>query len=138
MVATIHGVREQLKDRQQRLGADPRTAQLVASGDQLIARLDAIERVIHNPDAEIDYDILAGRDGGTKLYSRFAWLLGSADDHDGPPTQGMREVAAELAAALASEEMKLDALLKDDLTALNALARESGVPFVVVPPSDGR
>jgi hypothetical protein len=50
----------------------------------------------------------------------------------------MREVAAELAAALASVEMKLAALLKDDLTALNALARESGVPFVVVPPSDGR
>jgi len=50
----------------------------------------------------------------------------------------MREVAAELAAALAGEEMKLDALLKDDLTALNALARGSGVPFVVVPPSDSR
>jgi hypothetical protein len=138
MVATIHGVREQLKDRQQRLGADPRTAQLVASCDQLIARLDAIERVIHNPDAEIDYDILAGRDGGTKLYSKLAWLLGSADDHDGPPTQGMREVGAELAAALGSEQVKLDTLLKDDLTALNALARESGVPFVVVPPSDSR
>jgi hypothetical protein len=138
MVATIHDVREQLKDRQQRLGADPRTAQLVASGDQLIARLDAIERVIHNPDAEIDYDILAGRDGGTKLYSKLAWLLGSADDHDGPPTQGMREVGADLAAALGSEQVKLDTLLKDDLTALNALARESGVPFVVVPPSDSR
>jgi hypothetical protein len=50
----------------------------------------------------------------------------------------MREVGAELAAALGSEQVKLDTLLKDDQTALNALARESGVPFVVVPPSDSR
>jgi hypothetical protein len=138
MIVTIRGVREQLKDRRQRLGADPRTAPLVASGDQLIARLDAIERVIHNPDAEIDYDVLTGRDGGTKLYSKLAWLLGSADDHDGPPTQGMREVGAELAAELAAEEAKLEDVLTRDLARLDAIARESGVPFVVVPSSDAR
>jgi hypothetical protein len=80
MIATIRGVRTQLADRGKRLAGDPDAAQLVASGGQLIARLDAIERVIHNPDAEIDYDVLAGRDGGTKLYSKLAWLLGSADD----------------------------------------------------------
>jgi hypothetical protein len=138
MVETIRGVRDQLKDRGTRLAADPGASQVVELGRELVTRLDAIERAIHNPDAEVDYDILAGRDGGTKLYSKFAWLYGGADDHDGPPTQGMREVAAELAAELAAQESKLEDVLTRDLARLDALARESGVPFVVVPSSDAR
>jgi len=138
MVESIRTVRDQITERNRLLAGVPAAARVVELGGRIVKGLNEVERAIHNPDAEIDYDILAGRDGGTKLYSKLAWLYWGADDHDGPPTQGMREVAAELAAALASEEMKLDALLKDDLTALNALARGSGVPFVVVPPSDSR
>jgi photosystem II stability/assembly factor-like uncharacterized protein len=133
MVETIRGVRTQFEDRGTRIAADPRAAQLVVLGDQLNARLDAVEQALHNPDAEVDYDILAGRDGGTKLYSRLSWLFIGADDHDGPPTQGMREVAAELAAELAAEQAKLDTLLRDDLARLNTLAAELGVGFVTAP-----
>ncbi len=67
------------------------------------------------------------------LASRLAWLIGGADEHDGPPTQGMREVAAELAAELAAQEEILDRLLSQDLPALEALAKEAGVGYLVSP-----
>jgi hypothetical protein len=137
MVETIRGVRDQLKDRNTRLAAVPQAASLIELGDQLIARLDAIEEALHNPDAEVDYDILAGRDGGAKLYSRLSWLSMGADDHDGPPTQGMREVAAELAEELGTEAEKLDTLLRDDLARLNTLAAELGVGYVTAPQAHG-
>ncbi len=133
MVATVRSVRDQLKGREALLAPDPRAAQLIALGRELSTRLDGVEEAIHNPGAEVDYDILAGRDGGTKLYSKLAWLLMGSDDHDGPPTQGMREVAAELAAELAAEEAKLDTLLREDLRRLNALAAELDLGYILVP-----
>jgi hypothetical protein len=133
MVETIRAVRGQLTERSRLLAGDPAAAPVVEFGERITKSLNEVERAIHNPDAEVDYDILAGRDGGTKLYSKLAWLYGGADDHDGPPTQGMREVAAELAAALAAEEAKLDRLLRDDLPRLNALAAELDLGYILVP-----
>jgi photosystem II stability/assembly factor-like uncharacterized protein len=133
MVERIRVVRDQLTARNRLLAGNPAAAPVVELGEQIVKGLNEVERTIHNPDAEVDYDILAGRDGGTKIYSKLAWLYWGADDHDGPPTQGMREVAAELAAELASEEAKLDNLLRNDLPKLNALAAELGIGFVLAP-----
>ncbi len=133
MVATIRSVRQQIEDRNTVLAADSDAEELIESGARLIADLTAIEEVVHNPHAEVNYDVLAGRHGGAMLYSRLSWLLMGADDHDGPPTQGMLEVGAELAAALATQETALEEILSGDLTALNRQAQEQGVPFVLVP-----
>jgi hypothetical protein len=62
-----------------------------------------------------------------------AWLLELSGDHDGPPTQGMVEVAAEIERELAQQESALDGLLSEDLGRLNELAKEEGVPYVVKP-----
>ena len=40
--------------------------------------LTAVEDAIHNPHAKVDYDILGGRHGGAKLYSRLSWLFSTA------------------------------------------------------------
>jgi hypothetical protein len=133
MVATIRGVREQLKDRGARLAGDPKADQLVALGEQLVTRLDAIEEAIHSPDAEVDYDILAGRHGGSKMYSRLSWLAAGADEHDGPPTQGMREVLADITDELQVQQSALETLLSVDLAKLDSLAEEQGVPYVLKP-----
>ena len=133
MVTTIRGVRQQIEDRNKRLAADPEAAALIESGTRLVAAMTAVEEAIHNPHAEVDYDILAGRHGGAMLYSRLSWLLMGADDHDGPPTQGMLEVGAELAEALAAQETALDELLSSDLAALNRQAQELAIPFVLAP-----
>ncbi len=133
MVETIRGVRDQVKDRNSRLAGNPDASELVDLGKKLIADLNAVEEEIHNPHAEVDYDVLAGRHGGAKMYSRAAWLLEMSGDHDGPPTQGMVEVAAEIERELAQQESVLDGLLSDNLGRLNELAKEEGVPYVVTP-----
>jgi len=133
MVETIRGLREQLEDRNLRLADDPQAIELVTGGEALIAGLNAVEEAIHNPHAQVDYDILGGRHGGAKLWSRLSWLLSSSGQHDGPPTQGMTEVAEGIETELAAQESILEALLAEDLEQLNALAERKGVPYVVTP-----
>ena len=132
MALTIRGIRDQLEDRNARLAPDPDAAELVALGKACIERLDAIEEAIHNPNAEVTYDILAGRHGGARLYSRLSWLFFTSMDHDGPPTQGMREVAADLGHLLEEQEAAFDEVLTGNLARLERLATEVGVPYVVV------
>jgi hypothetical protein len=138
MAVTIRGVREQLEDRNARLAGDPEAAPVVEKGAALIAGLTEVEEAIHNPQAEVGYDILAGRRGGAKLYSRLAWLMLCAADHNGPPTQGMLEVGDELGAELEAQEEALARLLSVELTNLNLLAAERSIPYVVRAKTDGR
>ena len=56
-----------------------------------IKKADALEDKLHNPTAEVVYDILAMR-GGTRLYSRLAPLQMWAVEAEGPPTAGMTQV----------------------------------------------
>jgi len=131
MAETIRDLRDQLKDRNARLADDPDAQELIELGKKLIADLDVLEEKIHNPHAEVDYDILAGRHGGAMLYSRLSWLFELSADLDGPPTQGMLEVAAELEQQLTAQEAALAGLISGDLAKLNALAKKKDVPYVV-------
>jgi hypothetical protein len=130
MVETLRSVREQIAAIASRVADDPGAARLVEMGEQVTSKLTAIEEVLHNPQAEVNYDVLAGRDGGAKLYSRLGWLASGALDHDGPPTQGMTEVAADLAREMAEQESALARLLSEDLASFNATAEEAGLALV--------
>jgi hypothetical protein len=138
MVETIRSIREQVKNRNARLAEKEDASELVDLGTQLIADLNAIEEKIHNPHAEVDYDVLAGRHGGAQMYSRLSWLFYTSGDHDGPPTQGMLEVAADIERELAQQESVLDGLVTDDLARLNHLAGELDVPYVVTTKLDSK
>ncbi len=131
MAKTIRGLGEQLEERGGVLAREPRAADLIVLGGEIADRLRAIEERIHNPEAEVAYDILAGRAGGAKLLSRLSWLFEGLRDLDRPPTQGMREVEADLAEALAGEKQELERLIAEDLAELNARAAELGIPYVV-------
>jgi hypothetical protein len=67
------------------------------------------------------------------MYSRVAWLLELSGDHDGPPTQGMLEVADLIEQQLAAQEAALAGLISEDLAKLNEFAKEGDVPYVVTP-----
>ena len=97
----------------------------------LIGKLDDLEARLHNPKAEISYDILAMK-GGAKLYSRLSPFLGWVQDGDGPPTQGGREVFAAQKAELDGYVAELQSLLDKDLAALNETAKGLGLPVVYV------
>jgi photosystem II stability/assembly factor-like uncharacterized protein len=130
-VESIRSLRTQLVTR---LAAVPRTAAtqvLRDTVDAVLPKLDALEAKLHNPKAEISYDILAQR-GGAQLYSRLSPLFSFVKDGDGAPTQGMREVLAGQVAELAAHEAALAAMVRDDLSRVNGLAREIGLEWISV------
>ncbi len=130
-VVAIRSVREQIQTRNRALASNKAATQLIAQGVALIEGLDAVEAILHNPKAEVSYDVLAGRSGGAQLHSQLEWLFMIAREHEGPPTQGMRERATALTRELRAQEAKLDSLLEPDLDALNALAKQLGIAHVI-------
>jgi hypothetical protein len=81
----------------------------------------------------VNYYILGGRHGGAMLCSRVSDLFTTSGGHDGPPTQGMLEVADAIGQQLAAQEAALAGLMSEDLARLNELAKEADVPYVVTP-----
>ena len=128
----LRGIREQLEARHKALSDDPRATRLLALGKEALEKVAKIEKTLYNPNAKVNYDILAGRDGGAQLYSRLGWLYRTALDHDGPPTQGMREVNSELAALHEQSKAALARLIDEDLKQINDLAQELGTKYVTI------
>jgi photosystem II stability/assembly factor-like uncharacterized protein len=132
MVIQLRGVRQQLDARGEAFKDDTGAKPLLEDGKQLAAKLTELEEKLHNPRAQVAYDILAQK-GGAKLYSRLILLYVNALDSDGPPTQGMREVLADHSAELKKLEEAWTRLLTEDLAALNRKAADLKLPHVATP-----
>lgn len=137
LVEAIRSVREQIESRNAHLmdrgATDGKVAEIVAAGKAIVEKTWVIERTLHNPDAEVAYDVLAGRHGGAKLYPRYGWLESAAYPHAGPPTQGQSEEKAELDAELTEQQAAFQALVDGDLAALNEMVAAAGLGHVLVP-----
>jgi photosystem II stability/assembly factor-like uncharacterized protein len=131
-VQQLRAVRKQLQERNDLIGVDVKTKDLVKASSDLIGKLDALEEKLHNPKAQVAYDIF-GPKGGAKLYSQLAFLFDTVKDGDGPPTQGMRHVYAELVAELEKLTAEFASLTTGELAKLNAKAKELDLPTVIVP-----
>ncbi len=134
LVNSVRSVREQLQARTKAL--EPRRgekaiADLLAASDRVVKKADALEDKLHNPTAEVVYDILAMR-GGTRLYSRLAPLLMWATESDGPPTEGMTQVLEGQEKELQDLERETQAFVSQDVSPLNATAAKLGLGFVVI------
>ncbi|HSP06004.1 MAG TPA: glycosyl hydrolase, partial [Acidobacteriota bacterium] len=92
MMNQLRSVRKQLATRNDLLHGNSKTDQLVKDSNALLDKLNTLEAKVHNPAAEVVYDILAFQ-GGAKLYSRLSLLYLYITGADGVPTQGMREMA---------------------------------------------
>jgi hypothetical protein len=132
LVNEIRSLRKQLAVRSELWKGEPKAANLVSDAQALTVKLDTLEARVHNPRAEVVYDILAQR-GGAKLYSRLAPLYTSVVEADGAPTQGMREVYAMLKKELDGIDGEFRGLVSGDLAALNRTARELNLGDVLVP-----
>ena len=132
MVAGLRSAREQLQLHRTTLaGHEPAQALLVRAG-QIIERIDALEDRLHNPKAEITYDILAMK-GGARLYSRLIPLVDYSTSADGAPTEGQRQVHDLLTTELRSIETDYRQLVDTDLPSLNTEASRTGLGFVTLP-----
>ncbi|HTK42749.1 MAG TPA: hypothetical protein VL287_14245, partial [Gemmatimonadales bacterium] len=132
LVNDIRSLRRQLAVRSELWKGEPKAANLVSEAQALTVKLDTLEARVHNPRAEVVYDILAQR-GGAKVYSRLAPLYTSVIEADGAPTQGMREVYATIRKDLDAVDGEFKSLVTGDLAALNRSARDLNLGDVMVP-----
>jgi len=127
----IRDIREQLDTHESRLGDKAAAARLLQLGKDAKAALREVDLKLYSPDAEVLYDVLAGREGGAKLYSRYGWLYDLSMDHNGPPTQGMTEVDSELLVLYEEAKAELERIIAEDISQINALASELGIDHVI-------
>jgi photosystem II stability/assembly factor-like uncharacterized protein len=132
MVENLRTIRQQLTTRKTLLGKGDAKDRFGSAADALVARIDALDARMHNPKAEIVYDILAMK-GGANLYSRLSQFLDYAGSGDGAPTQGMREVHAEMRKELDGYATEYDTIVGQDVAALNRLAGELGLTYISAP-----
>ncbi|NBO65037.1 MAG: hypothetical protein EBU88_09380 [Acidobacteria bacterium] len=129
LVRQLRSIRQQLAARNQLLRQRPTATDLVRDAESLIRKLDELEEQMHNPKAEVVYDILAFK-GGAKLYSRIAFLHDVSSEGDGPTPQGVRTVYAQQKRELDSFEVALRGLISE-LGALNVRAKQLDLPHIL-------
>jgi photosystem II stability/assembly factor-like uncharacterized protein len=134
LVNQLRSVQEQLKARNSALAArkaDAGVADLIGESEAAIKKAFAIEDKLHNPTAEVTYDILAMR-GGARLYSRLSPLQMWAVESNGAPTAGMGQVLAEQEKELAALETETRQFLAGDVAKINKGATQLNLPFVII------
>jgi len=134
LVNQVRSVRDQLKARNAALDArkgENGVGDLIKVSDAVIAKANALEDKLHNPTAEVVYDILAMK-GGTRLYSRLAPLQMWAVEASGPPTAGMTQVLAEQEKELAALEQEAKQFFSTDVANVNQRASQLGLGYVVL------
>jgi len=133
LVNQLRSVRDQLKARNAALAArksEAGIADLIASSDAAIKKAEAIEDKLHNPTAEVVYDILAMR-GGARLYSRLSPLQMWAVEASGPPTAGMTQVLAEQEKELAALAAETQQFVSGDVAKINQRASQLNLQYVI-------
>jgi hypothetical protein len=132
-VEQLRAIRKQLQARNALIKDIDPAKPLAKASTALLAKLDALEGKLHNPKAQVTYDILAMK-GGAQLYSNLGWLYSAVLEGDGPPTQGTREAAARLSTELTARLGEFKTLIDKDLADLNRQAKALDLPHVIVPP----
>ena len=134
LVNNLRSVKDQLRARAKALEArksEPGVTDLLKASDDIIRKAEALEDKLHNPTAEVVYDILAMR-GGTRLYSRLAPLQMWATEAVGPPTSGMSQVLQTQEKELADLETEARNFIEEEVGTLNAAAAKLGLSFVIL------
>lgn len=108
---------------------------LASQAHALIAKLDHLEGKLHNPRAQVLYDIVA-EPGGTRLYSKWSLLFSWVVECDGAPTQGMLEMQQSLLAEQAGYEAEFKHLVETDVRKFNEIAKQLQSPHAQAPQKD--
>jgi len=133
-IENVRAAREQADELGARLAKDGTQADLVGQAAALSKRCTDIEARLHNPTAEVVYDILAQK-GGAQLYSQISYLYAvtGAESSDYPPPQGSRERLAALDAEVAALSGEVQSLRTHEISQLEAALNAKGVPRILLP-----
>jgi hypothetical protein len=132
IVNDIRSIRKQLQLHEELLAKQSKAKPYLKRAQELKGKLDELEEKLHNPKAKVTYDILAQK-GGARLYSQLVSLMGFASSGDGPPTEGMKDLAGELEKELGEYDEAFDKLKAEGVVQLNELARKLNVPMIWIP-----
>jgi photosystem II stability/assembly factor-like uncharacterized protein len=134
LVNQLRSVQEQLKARTATLQprkSEAAVADLIKESDAAIKKAAALEDKLHNPTAEVVYDILAMK-GGARLYSRLSPLQMWAIEAAGPPTAGMKQVLDEQEKELATLDGDTEAFMSAEMARLNERAAALKLGYVIM------
>jgi len=134
LVTQLRSLRKQIEERDELLKENGDAAALLKEDKVLLERLQTLEEELHNPRAEVTYDILAQR-GGAKLYSQLAWLVEALKEGDGPPSEGVKDQYEEQSRLFVKYEKEWEQLLGHDVGKVNQTAKNLNVPGLIVPQS---
>jgi photosystem II stability/assembly factor-like uncharacterized protein len=131
VVNRIRSIRQQVNSLSDLLKDNPQAAGLIDLSQGLAKKLDDLEAKLHNPKAEISYDIMA-QPGGAMLYSKLSALLVTVQSSDSRPTQGMTEMYGEYRRQLDALTKDFQALVDGPVASVNQKARELKLPHILV------
>jgi hypothetical protein len=132
-IEAVRAIRDQVSTVKRLTAGNAALKDVGASADAIIKRCDELDLKLQNPKAEVVYDVLAGRQGGAKLYSQIAPLYSDIQTSDYAPTQGQSsELEADLVEKVALEG-EIAALRKGELAKLEEQLRAANLPHVLVP-----
>jgi hypothetical protein len=133
-IDNVRAAREQADELGVRLARDGMQADLIAQASALSKRCEDIEARLHNPKAEVVYDILA-QQGGAQLYSQLSFLYATtgAESSDYPPPQGSRERLAALEAEVAALSSEVQGLRTNEIAQLEAALSAKGIARILLP-----
>lgn len=129
-IDTVRAARQQASELLDRL---PKGSTALRNAAQAVVdQADAIEAKLHNPKAEVNYDILSFP-GGAQLYSQLSTQYGFANASDLPPPQGQREQWAELSAELERMLAEVEAFKRNQIAVLERAVHEADLPRLILP-----
>jgi hypothetical protein len=131
-IRRIREVRAQLADTRKRLRRDEERKPVVEAAKELDKKMTAVEEALYQTKNRSRQDPL---NFPVRLDDKLNAVAGSVALGDYRPTAQALQVKAELTAAIDAELAKLRAIWDGDLVRFNDLAREKGVPAVIVPPA---
>jgi len=133
-IDNVRAAREQADDISKRLAQDGKQTDLIALAAALSQRCQDIESRLHNPKAEVVYDILAQK-GGAQLYSQLSFLYSStgAESSDYAPPQATRERLAALDAEVARLNTEVQGLRANEIAQLESALTAKGIPRILLP-----
>ena len=126
-IESLRKTRQQLEAVVKRLGDDEAAAPVVTAAKALSEAMTEIEEALYQTQSRSRQDPL---NFPIRLNDKMAALLGLGNFGDGAPTASMEAVRQQLDQAIEKELETLRGLWKNELEALNALAREHQIPLV--------
>ncbi len=110
---------------------DPQAARLIDASKELNKKLDGLEARLHNPKAEISYDIMA-QPGGAMLHSKLSSLLSTVQASDTRLTQGMTGMYGECRQDLDALTKDFQALVAGPVADINQMAGDLKLPHILL------